>query len=515
MKRAETISKAYLLLALFAAALISPLSHSAVAVLLLISQGYSIFRPPRAEVNLALAFLTLLLLPLTLEPVVGELAAALLIVPGLPVLDRSLRGNAAARSMAGSGRARKASTVLKALVVALPLAIFVSFIPEERTLTWTGILLTAYLGGLVVYVLWRIPRAPLEESRTWLRIIAGDTGETALTVRNRGRPALQLLLETPYPWVHVTPSRVDLGENEAALSLTVTPPLAGPSRLQLQASLVDPWGLIQTYQVLEPVELYVIPRARYAAWLAKKYLERMAPATAAMAASLPLPTRPRRFGRGTEYDGSRSYQLGDRLKDVDWKHSLKLNELIVKRLVEAQGQPALIAANLNAEDPEQADVLAYNMITSALTLAREAIPTALAFYDHKDVLAVTAAENPRQALMRTLKLAQGITLREAGERFLRPADLGRLKRTIGQLREAKAEPAQRLLNILRMEYEALEQAAKHHPATGALTEATGRTPPPALIVVLSLSRDDIEALAVTLDRLKKRGYDSVSMETRR
>lgn len=57
------------------------------------------------------------------------------------------------------------------------------------------------------------------------------------------------------------------------------PPLAGPSKLRLQASAVDPHGLIQTNQILEPIELHIIPKAKYAQWLAKKYLEQTASGT--------------------------------------------------------------------------------------------------------------------------------------------------------------------------------------------------------------------------------------------
>ncbi|MFQ5814183.1 MAG: DUF58 domain-containing protein, partial [Anaerolineae bacterium] len=402
-----------------------------------------------------------------------------------------------------------------ASAIALLLVIIVSLLLANRTPTFTSILLIAYLTGVVVYILWRIPKAPLKESRTWLRIMAGDTARMALTLKRKSRMPLHVLLEAPHGWIGLTPSEMELGENEAIVSLAITPPLAGPSQVQLRASVVDPWGLTEIYQRLEPVEFYVIPRAKYAAWLAKKYLEQVMAGAVSTPQALPLAKRTSGVRRGVEYHASYPYQPGDRLKDIDWKHSLKLQELITKEHIEGPGQAAVIAANLDAKDPEQADILAYNIITSALTLAREAIPTALAVYDHKEVLAATAAENPRQALMRTLKLAQSITLHQPGERFLGPPHLWRLRRTITQLEGAKAEPAQKLMNILQTEYAALQQAARHHPATRALTEAAGHTPPPALIVVISLSPDDTEALAVTLERLNKRGYGALTMETRR
>jgi len=475
---------------------------------------YSTFRSLPAGANLALIFLTLLLLPLVLEPEVGELAA-LLMIPGIPFLDSALRDNAVIRTLPEAGSSRKPSTTLKALASTLLLVLFFSFVPSQRTLTWTSLLLIAYLARVVAYILWSIPKAPVTASRTWVRIVVGDTARTSLTLKSKSRVSLHLLLEARYEWVRLTPSQMKLEKDEVMLSLTITPPLAGPSRLQLQASIVDPWGLIQARQTLEPVELYVIPRARYAAWLAKKYLELGAPGDASTALALPLSQRPRGARRGVEYHGDRLYQPGDRLKDIDWKHSIKLQELITKEHLDSPGQAAMIAVNLDAQDAEQADILAYSLITSALTLAKEAVPMALAIYDHNDVVVVTPAQNGRQALLRVLKLAQDISLYQPGERFLGPPDLRRLRRTIAQLEGAKAEPAQKLMNILRTEYEALQQAARHHPATRALSKAAESTPPPALIVVISLSPDDIEALEVALGRLKKRGYEAVSMETRR
>jgi len=55
-----------------------------------------------------------------------------------------------------------------------------------------------------------------------------------------------------------------------------------------------------------------------------------------------------------EYFDSRSYQPGDLLKNIDWKHTLKLNQLIVKEYIEVGGQVAIIAVNLSVTDAEVA-----------------------------------------------------------------------------------------------------------------------------------------------------------------
>ncbi len=79
-----------------------------------------------------------------------------------------------------------------------------------------------------------------------------------------------------------------------------------------------------------------------------------------------------------------------------------LGELIVKEFAGAQGQVGIIVADLTAKDAEDADKLAYNFVMSALTLATEALPSALAVYNRNEVLAVTTADessgNPKEGV---------------------------------------------------------------------------------------------------------------------
>jgi hypothetical protein len=258
----------------------------------------------------------------------------------------------------------------------------------------------------------------------------------------------------------------------------------------------------------EPLALHVIPRAKYAEWLAMKYLEQAG--TGSGENLVPEARAPR---RGTEYLDSRGYQPGDEMRNIDWKHTVKFNQLTVKEFIEAGGQTAIIGVNLSVADAEEADKLAFDLITTALTLAQEMVPTALAAYNHEQVVRTTAAGDPKDALKHSIALVNNIAQVELGQRFLQPANLSRLRRNLGILRGATSQPAQKLLSILDFEYRAIEKAAGGNPATAALLRSAERVTAPASVVLISRLNHDAEAVMVTTERLQRRGFNMLPVET--
>ena len=98
---------------------------------------------------------------------------------------------------------------------------------------------------------------------------------------------------------------------------------------------------------------------------------------------------------------------------------------------------------------------------------------------------------------------------EPSERVLQSTEFRRLRRSRGQLEQVKTESAQKLMEILQLEYQANQKTAKDHPAGRALAKTIEGTPPPAVITVVSPWSHDADALAMTLEKLRERGYNTV------
>jgi uncharacterized protein (DUF58 family) len=338
------------------------------------------------------------------------------------------------------------------------------------------------------------------------RIIVGTRGSAPLRLTSRAASALRIFLQPADAWVKVTPPDIIVRKGLSQLDLNFTPPLAGQSRPRLQATALDIRGLVRVNQMLEPLQLHIIPRAKYAAWLALKYLEQTG---SGIVSEVKFPQPISRPKRGTEFRASRSYQPGDTLRDIDWKHTLKLSQLIVREYQEAGEQAAIIAVNLSVADDEEADKLAFNLITTALTLAKENIPTALTAYNHRDVILSRGIIEPLEMLRQALSLVKEINIVKFTDRYLEPIDIARIRRNISQLKQAGSEPAHKLLDILNFEHHAIEEVARNHPATLALTATARQVPAPAMILLVSQLNHDAEAVLVTGEKLARRRYTTL------
>ena len=299
-----------------------------------------------------------------------------------------------------------------------------------------------YLGWVAVVIWRRLPAVPITVETLPLRVIAGREVKTDLLLKRNSYLNGMLFLKSPYPWFKAAPNAfIPVASDEIRIQVALTPPLAGPAELPLNAWVIDPWGLSQVRFEINPVQLVVIPRARYADYLARKYLAGSRFGRLPLVSAVGTIRSLYGLRQGIEFYGNRMYLPGDNLKNIDWKHSVKYNELVTKEFFEIQGQPVILLINLVAGDPEEKDKLAYNIIVAALSLAQDGIPTALAAYDDQGVILSTPSLASHELTVRTLEIVKEIVTRENTAKSLNPPDVARLRANIRRLSETESAPA--------------------------------------------------------------------------
>jgi hypothetical protein len=519
---ARLLCQIYTLLVLLAAAATAPLPYLVMALVMLTGIIFLTVRPqpPRFHIvaNVVVIFLTPLVLDTSLQRVTSlptaaaHIMAVMLMLPVFYLFDDSLRENTRNTSSLAEVKGERQITHIYVSLLASALAvILIAPVVNRPVLLFSGIACLLYLTGVLIWTLFFLPRYPFAVGVIPRRIIAGTPGRATLYITSKAHVKMQGRLAPSDAWVQATPPQITFNGGKTRLDLSFTPPLAGQSRPQLRVSAIDPRGFLQVNQVLEPLLLHVIPMAKYAEWLARKYLEQ---AASGVIPSARLPAQViNRPKRGIEYRESRSYQPGDPLKDIDWKHTLKLSQLIVREYHEIGEQAAVIAVNLSVADAAEADRLAFNLITAGLTLARENIPTALAAYNHQSVVLNTPVIDPLEAVRQSLSLVKEITQVEFSGRLLEPADVAKIRRNINQLKQSDSEPARRLLDILNFEHRAIEEEARDNPATLALLAAARKVAAPAMILLISQLNHDAEAVLVTAEKLARRKFTTVPVDS--
>jgi hypothetical protein len=518
----QKLCQIYASLVLLAAASLSSVLYLAASLVLALVMIFITIRPQPPRLNIVVFLLMVFLTPLMLAspldhitglpPLATQIIAIVLTIPVLYLMDYNLRENARQADIFQKRKGERYTTPIFAPLVVVTLAIIlIAPIVKQAVLLFSGITFLIYLLSVLAWILVNIPRRPFTTETITKRIIAGTTGEVSLKLTSKAPVQMRAHLSPAFTWVQVAPSRAVLNKGTNSLRLSFTPPLAGQSRPGLLVSAIDPRGFIQINQWLEPVDLHIIPAAKYAEWLATKYLEQAGMGTIPEAAVRFKTIKKRK--QGIEYQESRNYQPGDPLRDIDWKHTLKLRQLIVREYQDAGEQAAIIAVNLAVADEEGMDKLAFNLITIALTLARENIPTALAAYNHEKVILSTGTIQSLEMLRLALSLVKDITIVKLADRLLEPTDIAKIRRNIKQLQETESEPARRLLDLFNFEHHSIEEFARSNPATLALAATSKKVPPPAMILLVSQLNHDAEAVLVITEKLSKRHFSCMPVET--
>jgi uncharacterized protein (DUF58 family) len=442
---------------------------------------------------------------LLLTPHVGPLFSLLIALPVLLLINHGLEEAAESLAYQATRYMRRPTNICLTLLLIAITVLGVSLLTGSISLLLACATVFSYFGILGAVVLRWLPLKPVEETQVQQRMVAGTDDHLYIRLTTKTQIGGLLFLESPYEWLKVSPNVLPLKESNLAVKVSLSPMLAGPSIIKLEGHAIDRWGLIQVSFELEPIHLYVIPRARYAAWLAKRYLAGTKPGALPLISNIEALKPIYGLRRGIEYYGSQLYQPGDSLKNIDWKHSLKYNELITKEFAEFHGQSAVILINLAVGNAEEADKLAYNIIVTAISLARENIPAALAAYDHKGVKVTTPMLQPRQLVLQSLRVAQEMVTFINPVKYLNPPDVSRLRANLSRIQLAGSKASKVLAQLLQLEYKNLSNTARLNPATKALTEAFAKVDKQSNIVIISHRNHDVEALAFNTFSFTRKG----------
>jgi hypothetical protein len=373
--------------------------------------------------------------------------------------------------------------------------LLVSIALNVMTLVAASMIIMFYLAVLTVMIFRHFPLKPVEEEQVNLRVVAGRQMNAEAGLKVKTGIGARLFLWSKDDWLKVNPGIFQLQGERIAVQISVTPTLAGPAGVNLEGCAIDRWGLFQTRFSIQPVNLIVIPRARYAEWVADKYLEGTKPGELPLIANVSTLQTAYGLRRGIEYYGNQMYQPGDSLKNIDWKHSYKYNELIVKEYSEFHGQSVIALVNLIAGNSEEKDILAYNILVTAITLAQENVPAIMAAYTDCEVVASSDILHGQQLILQALKIVKEIVIKPGSVRYLEPPNMIKLKANILRLQKADSQPACVLGELLQMEYRNISLNARNSPLTAAFNKAAHKTSQQATTVVISHRNHDAEALA--------------------
>ncbi len=498
-------------IALVVAALLSPPVLAFFPMIFAAVYLFFWWRPPTVTMPLVMDYFVFFAIPLLFSQSFPDNLSWLFGLPVLVLIEHDLETAGKIASYMQIPRSRFPTRTSIALCLIAVSVLAVAIILSSLVLLITCGVAIICLTTLTIVAYRKMPQKPVEETIVEERVVAGSQAKLIVALTPRASTGGRLFFEPMQDWVKLPSSEFSMDDEGLSLPINFIPPLSGASTIQVKGYAIDRWGLWQTQFLIEPVRLNVIPRARYAAWLAKRYLSEsrtgMLPLISTVGTLRPL------YGlrAGIEYYGSQLYQPGDSLKNIDWKHSIKYNKLISKEFADLRGQPAILLINMTVGDADEADKQVYNMIVAALSLAKEQIPAALALYDEKDVQLVTASLPPQVLVSRCLGITKDVRIIGKSTRYLSPPDVAILRANIRRLQSVESNPAKALAQLLQVEYQSLKETAVHHPVVRALEMAFEKTSDRANVVVVSSLNHDAEAVMFSAITYRNRGNAVLSI----
>ncbi|NQT72564.1 MAG: DUF58 domain-containing protein [Chloroflexi bacterium] len=493
--RAQILIGLYVVLALGTAAVLSPFELSIIPVLYLGVFLFFTFWRSRPLANLSVDLYVFLSFPLIYELVVNQWISWVFAIPLLLLLGYDLERIAIDHEFTDSRAGWHPSKVLVTLAMFVLVSLGVSLLLGKWNAAIAVACLMGYVTFLCVRMIVEMPQTPLEVVKEKHRILADNELSFKVRMERKSKRVRYLYIPKELEWAKVEHQKLVLSAVDFELDVTIKPNLSGPTSVCVNGFILDRHGLLQRNVALELADLLVVPRAKYALWLAERYLATSGAGSVTPMVSVKAAAKLGAESRsGFEYIGNRLYQPGDSLKNIDWKHSSKLQEIVVKEFDDQQASAAVLLVNLVAGDEQEADRLVYALITTAITLADEGIPTSLVAYNQESVQVVTENLEPRQFVLKALELSRDIVIVESARKYFQSADPLRLRTNIRRLSGIDSDSVRKIIDLLDIELQALRDSVVSNPATIAFSNALSKTSRLPTVVFLSAMNHDEEAV---------------------
>jgi uncharacterized protein (DUF58 family) len=156
-------------------------------------------------------------------------------------------------------------------------------------------------------------------------------------------------------------------------------------------------------------------------------------------------------GVGTEYYEMREYQPGDDYRNVNWKATARLGELIVAEHMKEAGGSYQLLLDARAPGFRETDELASTFLSLANSLVLAGVNFGILVHDGESVIALTSDQDPKVSLTKALRAAVMITKLDTTPEFLELVPLGIVTASVAPGSEPNTEAALSAIAKLRKE----------------------------------------------------------------
>lgn len=516
LSRLPSLGTVYLTGLLLGAIPIAPTGSLWLIMILIGMQGILLVRPNKRPIEVIVTMCSILILPQAFSGTLGIIPSLILVLPTLVLFDSQLGKTAIFFWPISSTDRYRITITLKALGLSLIFTSMWGVLIDSFILSATSILLITTLFVRLGWEYYFLKSQPILVTPKRIRTLAGTERVSTLEATNQTRFPINFTLRSQDNSVIVDRTYFSIDSNTTVdIPITIKCQLSGPSRPQVRLGINGPRGLLSITVNSQPLEIRVIPRARYASWLAEKYLKGTGRGVETTSTDI--------FGtatgkmQGVEFQQLREYQPGDKLRQIDWNHTHKFGKFFIRERLDPTQGDVMIILNTVAENPEEADWIAYNLVMSSLSASQQGLPTSiLAYNDNRPVL-INNNLKSRDAVEKALHLASRIHRSKPIGRHLTPPNLTHLRRFTrnkpqqNDVDSSVIEETEGLNKLLLVELNAIKINADNHPIAPSIRHYLSKATKETTITLVSCWNHDSEILTVTIPKLRNLGYRVIDL----